>query len=196
MQVNIKIAIVHNNYLLSEGLRKLLLENFDDLSIIIFNDYNDFFGKENYGSEFKLILLPLDLYFIHQRVLKNQEDKIITIGKDIGIYNLNQNSPYCIDQNLNKQDLLKAFKTIFCNQEKNLAENQEGLTPREVEVLKLVAIGMQNKQIAERLTLSSHTVVSHRKNITKKLGITTVSGLTVYALINGLINSSDLTHPQ
>ncbi|MCC6397789.1 MAG: hypothetical protein IT282_12285 [Bacteroidetes bacterium] len=68
-----------------------------------------------------------------------------------------------------------------------------GLTPRELEVLRLVACGYLNKQIADRLAISLHTVISHRKNITQKLQIKTVAGLTVYALLNHLISPKSVS---
>jgi len=70
-------------------------------------------------------------------------------------------------------------------------QNDE-ISIREKEVLKLVALGMTNKEIAEKLFISSHTVITHRKNITAKLGIKTIAGLTVYALINKLIPSEEI----
>lgn len=66
------------------------------------------------------------------------------------------------------------------------------LSSREIEVLKLVAMGHINKHIADVLSISLHTVISHRKNITGKLGIKTVSGLTMYAVLNGLVSSRDI----
>jgi DNA-binding NarL/FixJ family response regulator len=68
----------------------------------------------------------------------------------------------------------------------------EGLSSREIDVLKLVACGFLNKQIADKLYISMHTVISHRKNITRKLQIKTVAGLTIYALLNGLISSKSI----
>ena len=50
-----------------------------------------------------------------------------------------------------------------------------------------VAKGMINKEIADQYNISIHTVISHRKNITRKTGIKTVAGLTVYAILNNLI---------
>lgn len=61
------------------------------------------------------------------------------------------------------------------------------LSPREKEVVKLVSKGYINKEIAEELQISLHTVISHRKNITEKLSIKTISGLTTYAIMNGII---------
>lgn len=66
------------------------------------------------------------------------------------------------------------------------------LSKREIDVLVAVAKGMMNKEIADLMNISIHTVISHRKNITRKTGIKSVSGLTVYALLNNLIEESDL----
>ena len=66
------------------------------------------------------------------------------------------------------------------------------LSKRELDVLVAVAKGMMNKEIADQMNISIHTVISHRKNITRKTGIKSVSGLTVYALLNNLINEEDL----
>ena len=68
----------------------------------------------------------------------------------------------------------------------------EELSSREKEILVCVAKGMLNKEIADKLCLSIYTVITHRKNITRKLGIKTVAGLTLYALLNGLIDSSSV----
>lgn len=70
--------------------------------------------------------------------------------------------------------------------------DSEELSPREKLILKHVALGQTNKEIADALFISSHTVISHRKNITRKLGIKTVSGLTVYAILNNLIQMEDI----
>ena len=64
---------------------------------------------------------------------------------------------------------------------------QNHLTPREITVLQLVVQGFINKEIADQLHISINTVLTHRKNITAKLGIKSVSGLSVYAIMNGII---------
>lgn len=63
------------------------------------------------------------------------------------------------------------------------------LSERERDVLVLVARGLTNKEIASELSISPHTVMSHRKNIAHKTGIRSVAGLTVYAVLNKLIDS-------
>lgn len=86
----------------------------------------------------------------------------------------------------------KAIYRVALRISKGGAQQFENLTSRELEVLQLVACGLLNKQIADKLEISLHTVISHRKNITRKLQIKTVAGLTVYALLNGLISSKTL----
>lgn len=73
---------------------------------------------------------------------------------------------------------------------KTQADNREELSSREKEILVCVARGMLNKEIADRFHISIYTVITHRKNITRKTGIKTVAGLTVYALLNNLIDPS------
>jgi DNA-binding CsgD family transcriptional regulator len=53
-------------------------------------------------------------------------------------------------------------------------------------------MGYTNKAIAEKLFISAHTVISHRKNITEKLGIKSIPGLTVYAIIQNIVNTSEI----
>ena len=78
-------------------------------------------------------------------------------------------------------------KTLALEKEKE-ADTREELSDREKEILVCVARGMLNKEIADQNNISIHTVISHRKNITRKIGIKTVAGLTVYAILNGLID--------
>lgn len=75
--------------------------------------------------------------------------------------------------------------------EHNVSESHE-LSERERDVLILVARGYTNKEIASELNISPHTVISHRKNIVHKTGIRSVAGLTVYAVLNKLIDSEQL----
>jgi len=66
------------------------------------------------------------------------------------------------------------------------------LSRQEKKVLKLLVTGHTNKEVADKLFISAHTVMTHRKNITRKLGIKTVSGLTVYAILNKLVEMTDI----
>lgn len=76
-------------------------------------------------------------------------------------------------------------------QEEEAAERSE-LSAREKEILVSVAQGLLNKEIADKHNISINTVITHRKNITRKTGIKTVPGLTVYAILNNLIDISEI----
>ena len=76
--------------------------------------------------------------------------------------------------------------------DKKSKSTDDNLSKREKDILVAVAKGMMNKEISEALNISIHTVISHRKNITKKTGIHSVSGFTVYALLNNLIDESEV----
>jgi DNA-binding NarL/FixJ family response regulator len=67
------------------------------------------------------------------------------------------------------------------------------LTQREKTIVKLVSLGLTNRQIADQLFLSTHTVITHRKNVSSKLGIRSVSGITVYAIVNNIITIEEVT---
>ena len=68
----------------------------------------------------------------------------------------------------------------------------DALSDREKEVVVCVVKGMSNKEIAEQLYISVNTVMTHRRNISRKLQIHSPAGLTIYAIVNGLINLEDV----
>ena len=72
------------------------------------------------------------------------------------------------------------------------AGKADQLSEREKEVLKYVCKGLINKEIANQLNISLHTVISHRKNITAKLKIKSVPALTIFAIMNGIIPREDI----
>ena len=88
--------------------------------------------------------------------------------------------------------LLRKPKTIVLaggDKAMHIEKTEHELSVREIEVLILITKGLINKEIADKLNISLTTVISHRKNITEKLGIKSVSGLTVYAVMNGYIEA-------
>lgn len=71
-------------------------------------------------------------------------------------------------------------------------DEPNGLTKREIEVLILLVRGMTNKEIAEQLNIGLTTVISHRKKITEKLNIRSLSGLAIYAVMNGYVEADQI----
>ena len=100
----------------------------------------------------------------------------------------------CISLNQEKSQLVMTMDRLFTRFDKSRSdfENSSGLSKREKIILRHIALGYTNKEIGEKLFISTHTVVTHRKNITRKIGIKTVSGLTVYAIFNKIVGMDEI----
>lgn len=92
----------------------------------------------------------------------------------------------------NIQSIQSKLKTVLSPETVKEGNDNFDLSIREKEVLVAVAKGKTNKEIADELNISIHTVMTHRKNITGKTGIKSISGLTVYALINNLVKQEEV----
>ncbi len=122
---------------------------------------------------------------------KKKNPKIIIIHNtecDSEIHELYENIIFLNDD---KNTISKKIWEVIKNLKPDQSEKVEELSEREKEIVSQIALGKTNKEIAEKLYISSHTVISHRKNIVRKLSIKTVSGLTVYAILNKLISIND-----
>ncbi len=97
-----------------------------------------------------------------------------------------------IEINDTKLKVVNKMNQFAHDAEKQDKTDDVELSKREIDVLVAVAKGMMNKEIADQMNISIHTVISHRKNITRKTGIKSVSGLTVYALLNNLIDENEV----
>lgn len=92
-----------------------------------------------------------------------------------------------------KEDIIQKIQDLLDAQPRSLQNDDIfNLSPREKTIVRLVSLGYTNKQIAEELFLSAHTVITHRKNIGHKLGIKSVSGITVYAIVNNIITIEEV----
>lgn len=128
--------------------------------------------RQLYGINDECSLVAIEYSFVDKEI-RDQFDAEISIN----------DNDTCI------QNKLQALKRNEKTERKNESEE---LTDRENEILVAIARGLTNKEIAEKYYISIHTVISHRKNIVKKTGIKSVSGLTVYALLNNLISYNDI----
>ena len=93
-------------------------------------------------------------------------------------------------ERLTKQD--DVSKNISSMVFKGGQDASETLSDREKEVIIGVVQGLQNKEIADRLFISTNTVITHRRNIARKLQIHSPAGLTIYAIVNGLVDISSV----
>lgn len=99
------------------------------------------------------------------------------------------------DESINLFDDLDAVAhkiSTLMNVNEEEDSDQNSLSQREKEIIGCVVSGMTNKEIAEQLFISVHTVITHRRNITRKLQIHSAAGLTIYAIVNKLVELSEV----
>jgi DNA-binding NarL/FixJ family response regulator len=193
MAKTIKIILIEHAYLLAAGLESLVNEL---NGVFVEHVYH---GGENHLTDkvlgHKPDLIIFDPHSVGEQLLSivkifQQEPDIKLVGllSSKAPDHVKSRFAHHLNRDDCKFDLLENLKKIIGNSlEKGTSKNAT-LSNREIELLKQVCIGLTNQEIADKLFLSVHTVMTHRKNITKKLGIKTVSGLTVYALMNNLVD--------
>jgi len=195
----IKFVIAEKSYLIRKGIVSIInriehatvvkeLENLDGINSAILKYNPDFLlvnlSLLNNSMDFRNSVIKADLSEIGIGISQNEESgnkEKFKLREIIGV--------------LDEKELIykKLEALIHQKTESNLGFNlQSGLSDREKTILKHVARGLTNKEIAETLFLSAHTVITHRKNITNKLNIKTISGLTVYSILNNIISIDDL----
>jgi regulator of cell morphogenesis and NO signaling len=94
-----------------------------------------------------------------------------------------------LERQTKQQDVSKNISNMVF---KGGQDNAETLSERERDVIIAVVQGMQNKEIADHLCISINTVITHRRNIARKLQIHSAAGLTIYAIVNGLVDISSV----
>ena len=162
---------------------KYLLESMFDMKSAVFNDYAD--GKlPDDVDRYDLIIVDETLCLSNLDYLIPKKNRTIILAD----HDMAGHSWQYVNSNADENRFIESLASII-KKLRRVNSGQDGLSAREIDVLKLVATGLTNKEIADRLNISINTVLSHRKNISAKLGIKSVSGLSVYAMMNGYINS-------
>ena len=195
MERRVKFIVAEPSYLIRKGITSIInriehasvIKEVDDLEEI-----NSIILK--YTPDF--LVLNLNLYS-HLNDFRNSNIKLDLRTKGIAI-NTGNSDELLHDVNFREVINLGDTKAEIFEKITNLIlETDKGkivpgiineLSEREKTILMYVAKGLTNKEIADKLFLSTHTVITHRKNITTKLGIKTISGLTVYAILNNIIS--------
>lgn len=188
-----KIAIIDSNTLAMMGLKQILqnvmpimdVHNFRTLEDIPANDvdtYVHYFVATN-------VVLQNRSFFLDRR----RKTIVLTLSNDP---NSQLKDFHCLCLNVPEEQLIRNLLMLeqhghphgehFPDMPKAL--KAKILSDREIEVLALLAQGLINKEIADQLNISMTTVITHRKNIIEKLGLKTVSALTIYAVTHGYVD--------
>jgi len=193
-----RIVIIEPSPVITTGLKEII-KNYREFEVIATYTHWD------YSSNFFQHLSP-DVVLVNPSVIdfKYQNDPEKLLSPDINIIFVALVYQYIDPEILKHYSIIidisdtpdKIYKKLSqcclnCENRTELSDSND-LSEREKEILISVAKGMLNKEIAEEHHISIHTVITHRKNITRKTGIKSVAGLTVYALLNNLIEMKEV----
>ena len=197
MKIN-KIVIAEPSPIVSAGLFRFL-EDSNQLQIVsVVDNVDDLNDKMIIYTPDILIVNPLIMGYTNNNIIRqinqNYPDTIcIALVTTFIDKNMLKYFKETIELSDNKQKVTNKIFALLNNNDESSSQNESvDLSNRETDVLICVAKGMTNKDISDMLNISVHTVITHRKNIVKKTGIKSVSGLTVYALLNNLVEESEI----
>ncbi len=197
MKIN-KIVIAEPSPIVTAGLLKF----FEDLNqvhvVSVVDNLDDLNDKMIIHNPDMLIVNPLMMGYTNNNLIKQitqtyPDTTCIALVTTFIDKNFLRYFREAIELSDNKQKVANKIFNLINNSDDSSSQNESiDLSNRETDVLVCVAKGMTNKDISDMLNISVHTVITHRKNIVKKTGIKSVSGLTVYALLNNLVEESEI----
>ena len=190
-----EIAIIDPNTLSCMGLEALLEEIIPMATIRVFRSFGEL--VDDTPDMYAHYFVSAQIYFEHTAFFLERRPRAIVLAGGENLPQLSGVPTLNIYQS--EKDLVKSILRMHehghhggKHPQGEQTVNSHDLSAREIEVLKLITKGLINKEIAEKLNISLTTVISHRKNITEKLGIKSVAGLTIYAVMNGYIEADSI----
>ncbi len=180
-----RIAIVEPSIVVAEGIESILRRSAEYDVVCNVRSWAEF--EQHRSADVDVVLLSLQ--YAHEDVgtmakigIQTALAEVETLRKFSAVVSLYSTH----------EELFKVLREVADTPHAPSYSDSHELSERERDVLVLVAKGYTNKEIATKLFISPHTVISHRKNIVHKTGIRSVAGLTVYAVLNKLIDSEQL----
>ena len=186
-----QIAIILTDTFQSIGLQTILTDFFPPVTISVFSTFSKL--EEHGTDQFDYFFIKSDVFVLYSEFFLPRRNKTIVLTSE-GDIKENANplaSNFHLNNTVPLEVIIDWLQHLF-SCESNSSESNKGLSVREVDVLQQIVRGITNKEVADKLSISLNTVLSHRKNITAKLGIKTISGLTYYAIMNGLISADEI----
>jgi DNA-binding CsgD family transcriptional regulator len=186
------IAIITPDKLRRVGLLSMLTEYFPPVSADAWDDFADI--KDKTAESYDFIFVSAETFVLNADFFLPRKSKTIVLTDETGHPGKNPAVNYLHTHGTQEAILEQLEKLLTADNSApaTSATDNKGLSQREIDVLQQIVTGMTNKEVADKLKISLNTVLTHRKNITAKLGIKTLSGLTFYALMNGIISGDDI----
>jgi DNA-binding NarL/FixJ family response regulator len=198
MHGKLRIAIIDENTATCIGLRSILSEVVPFAKLCIYGSFEEFIN-DNPEDCFHYFISSTIL-FLNSSFFVLREKKTIVLTSHNDTKNIMQGFRI-LDMSRPEEELVKSILSIHQGAHHHGYHTPEApsqteapriLSAREAQVLTLIVKGLINKEIADKLHISLTTVITHRRNITEKLGIKAVSGLTIYAVTHGYVDIDKL----
>ena len=195
MSTKHKVTIIEPSEIVSAGLKQLVEYGGNFHVTKIFKSIQDY--SENLNGNPDIILINPSVMNIgdtNERNILTTKDNVAIVAICYLAYNEEtlRNYDGCIGMFCTQEQIEKKLQSALkTSSDKEQDDNSNELSARECEILTAVAKGKTNKEIADEFNLSIHTVISHRKKISHKLGINSIAGLTIYAVMNKLLDVED-----
>ena len=193
-----KIAIAEPSILLRTGLEQLLHELPDAEIIFSTDNLSSLYARINALHPDILIVNPLLYDYAKRATIRAEFDNLPNL-RLVGLVTSYVESQHqrqfagVIELNDDFQRIKSTLNQVTNSLQSDGDEpDTDPLSDREKEVLVCLSKGLKNNEIADTLNISVHTVITHRKNIVRKTGIKSVAALTVYAILNNLIEEKDI----
>ena len=188
-----KVAIIDTNTLAAMGLKQILQNVMPVMTVDTFGSFTDL--ESGQSDVYFHYFVAMSIVLEHKDFFLERRRKAIVLT--LSLDTMSQLSDFhCLCVNVPEQQLVRSL--LFLQQGahgkgKNLPPmpeiiSRKILTDREIEVMSLIVQGYINKEIAEKLSIGLATVITHRKNIMDKLGVKSVSALTIYAVMHGYVD--------
>lgn len=192
-----RIIICEASEIITTGLYEII-QGISECDVVARVDTPDQLTEKILSTDANILIINTNLLGFTDRnlpqQLKKEYPQLTVIALMTTYVEPSTLKPYdgVIEINDTKLKVINKMNQFAHDAEKQDKTDDVELSKREIDVLVAVAKGMMNKEIADQMNISIHTVISHRKNITRKTGIKSVSGLTVYALLNNLIDENEV----
>lgn len=193
-----KIAIAEPSSMLRIGLEQLLRELPDAEVVFSTDNLNSLYSRINALHPDILIVNPLLFDYAKRATIRAEFDQLPNL-RIIGLITAYIESQHqrqfagIIELNDDLQRVKSTLNQVASSVQSDSDEpDTDPLSDREKDVLVCLSKGLKNNEIADELNISVHTVITHRKNIVRKTGIKSVAALTVYAILNNLIEEKDI----
>lgn len=175
------IALIGLSGLEAYGVRCMIHEEYDAKV----ERYIGLTDLQSLHDDYDGYVVGSDVFAANVDFFLPRKQKTLVVGRGI-VQESNHGGILMMDAGSDETLLKKALGDMFRNL-KDRDPQAGNLSVREIEVLRLISAGKINKEIADELCISVNTVITHRKNISSKLGIKSASGLSLYAMMNGII---------